>query len=158
MAARLNAGNVSHRYSRRSRHGPMSEINVTPLVDVMLVLLIVFMVTAPLLNSGVELTLPKSEAPPLNQPEEPLVISVDKTGAIFIQETAVTLETLAPRLLAITENKPDTTIYVRGDQSINYGRMIEVMGLLTGFGFTKLSLVTEAADKPPAPAGETQGN
>ena len=86
------------------------------------------------------------------------MISVDKTGAIFIQETAVTLETLAPRLLAITENKPDTTIYVRGDQSINYGRMIEVMGLLTGSGFTKLSLVTEAADKPPAPSGETQGN
>ncbi len=158
MAVRLNAGGVTHRYSRRSRQGRMSEINVTPLVDVMLVLLIVFMVTAPLLNSGVELTLPKSEAPPLNQPEEPLVISVDKTGAIFIQETAVTLETLAPRLLAITENKPDTTIYVRGDQSINYGRMIEVMGLLTGSGFTKLSLVTEAADKPPAPAGETQGN
>ena len=115
----------------------MTDINVTPLVDVMLVLLIIFMVTAPLLNSGVELTLPKSDAPPLTQPEEPLVISVDKTGAIFIQETAVTLETLAPRLLAITENKPDTTIYVRGDQSINYGRMIEVMGLLTGSGFTQ---------------------
>jgi biopolymer transport protein TolR len=163
MAVRLNSGGVTHRYSRRRGQGRMSDINVTPLVDVMLVLLIVFMVTAPLLNSGVELTLPESEAPPLNQPEEPLVISVDKSGAIFIQETPVTLEALAPRLLAITQNKPDTTIYVRGDQSINYGRMIEVMGMLTGSGFTKLSLVTEAKDgaaaaPPEQPAGETQGN
>jgi len=156
MAVRLNP--TQHRYSRRGRHSAMSDINVTPLVDVMLVLLIVFMVTAPLLNSGVELVLPKSDAPPLTQPEEPLVISVDKTGAIFIQETPVALEALTPRLLAITQNKSDTTIYVRGDQAINYGRVVEVMGLLTGAGFTKLSLVTESSDKPATPAEGTQGN
>ena len=158
MAVRLTPG-ITQRYSRRRGHGRMSDINVTPLVDVMLVLLIVFMVTAPLLSSGVELTLPKSDAPPLTQPEEPLVISVDKTGAIFIQETQVALEQLAPRLMAITENKPDTTIYVRGDQGINYGRMVEVMGLLTGAGFTKLSLVTESkGESTGQPAEGMQGN
>jgi biopolymer transport protein TolR len=155
MAVRLNAGGVAHRYSRRGRFAPMSEINVTPLVDVMLVLLIVFMVTAPLLTAGVELNLPRSEAPPLSQPEEPLVISVDATGAVFIQETQVPIESLAPRLRAITENKPDTTIYVRGDQSIAYGRVVQVMGLLTASGFTKLSLVTEGTGKP---AADTKAN
>ena len=85
MAVRLNT--TQHRYSRRGRHSPMSEINVTPLVDVMLVLLIVFMVTAPLLTAGVDVDLPRSDAPPLTQPQEPLVVSIDKTGKIFIQET-----------------------------------------------------------------------
>lgn len=157
MAARLNT--TQHRYSRRGRHSPMSDINVTPLVDVMLVLLIVFMVTAPLLTAGVDVDLPRSDAPPLTQPQEPLVVSIDKTGKIFIQETEVVLEGLAPRLSAITQNKPDTSIYIRGDQGINYGRVMEVMGLLTAAGFTKVALVTESSGKATdQPAEGTQGN
>lgn len=157
MAVRLNA--TQHRYSRRGRHSPMSDINVTPLVDVMLVLLIVFMVTAPLLTAGVDVELPRSDAPPLTQPQEPLVVSIDKTGKIFIQETEVALEGLAPRLSAITQNKPDTSIYIRGDQGINYGRVMEVMGLLTAAGFTKVALVTESSGKATeSPAEGTQGN
>ena len=158
MAVRLTPG-ISHRYSRRRGHGRMSDINVTPLVDVMLVLLIVFMVTAPLLTAGVDVDLPQSEAPPLTQPQEPLVVSIDKTGKIFIQETEVALEGLAPRLSAITQNKPDTSIYIRGDQTINYGRVMEVMGLLTAAGFTKVALVTESkGTATPPPAEGTQGN
>jgi biopolymer transport protein TolR len=161
MAVRLSPG-VTHRYSRRRGHGRMSDINVTPLVDVMLVLLIVFMVTAPLLTAGVDVSLPRSDAPPLTQPQEPLVVSIDKTGKIFIQETEVQIEALAPRLSAITQNKPDTSIYIRGDQSINYGRVMEVMGLLTAAGFTKVALVTEskgeATDQPQPGTEGTQGN
>jgi biopolymer transport protein TolR len=158
MAVRLTPG-ITHRYSRRRGHGRMSDINVTPLVDVMLVLLIVFMVTAPLLTAGVDVDLPRSDAPPLTQPQEPLVVSIDKTGRIFIQETEVALEGLAPRLSAITQNKPDTSIYIRGDQTINYGRVMEVMGLLTASGFTKVALVTESKGAATAPPAEgTQGN
>jgi biopolymer transport protein TolR len=158
MAVRLTPG-ITHRYSRRRGHGRMSDINVTPLVDVMLVLLIVFMVTAPLLTAGVDVDLPRSDAPPLTQPQEPLVVSIDKTGRIFIQETEVALESLAPRLSAITQNKPDTSIYIRGDQTINYGRVMEVMGLLTAAGFSKVALVTESKGAATAPPAEgTQGN
>ena len=131
------------RIKRRSRYRPMSEINVTPFVDVMLVLLIVFMVTAPLLTVGVPVDLPQSKAQALTQPEEPLVISVDAEGAIFIQETAVELGNLIPRLRAITENKPDTRIYLRGDRALDYGRVMQVMGLVNAAGFTRLALVSE---------------
>src|SRR5262245_54728735 len=155
MAVRLTPG-ITHRYSRRRGHGRMSDINVTPLVDVMLVLLIVFMVTAPLLTAGVDVDLPQSAAPPLTQPQEPLVVSIDKAGKIFIQETEVPLASLGPRLSAITESKPDTSNYMRGYQTINDGRVMEVMGLLTASGFTKVALVTES--KGEAPAEGSQSN
>lgn len=126
-----------------ARQAPMSEINVTPMVDVMLVLLIIFMVAAPLLTVGVPVNLPQSQAAPLNEKTEPLAITIKADGAVFIQDTPVQTEELAARLQAITENKPDTRIYVRGDHSIDYGRVMEVMGLITSAGFTKVALITE---------------
>src|SRR6201981_633406 len=98
------------------RYRPMSEINVTPLVDVMLVLLVVFMVTAPLLTVGVPVNLPETAAPPINEPKEPLVITVQRDGAIWIQETSVPIDTLVPKLQAITGANPDAVLYVRGDK------------------------------------------
>ena len=128
---------------RHSRYTPMSDINVTPFVDVMLVLLIVFMVTAPLLTVGVPIDLPKTKAQALSNPEEPLVISIDAKGQIFIQDTPVELVNVVPRLVAITESKVDTRIYMRGDQAINYGRIMEVMGRVNSAGFTRVALIAE---------------
>lgn len=139
---------------RTRAYRPMSEINVTPFVDVMLVLLVVFMVTAPLLTVGVPVDLPKTEAKPIVEAEEPLVISVDAEGTIFIQDTPVELENLVPRLQAITENKPDTRIYVRGDKSINYGRIVEVMGTVNVAGFSRVALVAELPPRAKAASGD----
>ena len=126
------------------RYRPMADINVTPLVDVMLVLLVVFMVTAPLLTVGVPVDLPQTQAPPINEPKEPLVITVNREGAIYIQETTVGLDALVAKLQAITGNNPDAVLYVRGDKDINYGRVLEVMSLVTAAGFHKVSLVAES--------------
>ncbi len=130
----------------------MSEINVTPLVDVMLVLLVVFMVAAPLLTVGVPVDLPQTQAPPINEPKEPLVITIDNQGRIFIQETEVPTDALVPRLTAITGNNPDALVYVRGDKSIDYGRVLEVMSLISSAGFRKVSLIAELPKGVPAKA------
>src|SRR5271170_4154869 len=122
----------------------MAEINVTPLVDVMLVLLVVFMVAAPLLTVGVPVDLPQTQAPPINEPKEPLVITVNREGIIFIQEATVPVEALVERLQSITGSNPDAVLYVRGDKEINYGRILEVMSLVSSAGFRKVSLVAEA--------------
>ena len=127
----------------RSKKGPMSEINVTPFVDVMLVLLIIFMVTAPLLTVGVQVDLPESAADSLPDDQEPLTISVNAKGEIYIQEHLVTYQKMVPKLLAIAKNRTDTRIYVRGDKNINYGRVLEVMGTLSGAGFSKVALISE---------------
>jgi biopolymer transport protein TolR len=127
----------------RQRYKPMSDINVTPMVDVMLVLLIVFMVAAPLLTVGVPVDLPKAAAPAINENKEPLVVTVNAKGTIYLQETTVEDESLVPRLLAITHNNPAASIYVRGDRAINYGRVLEVMSMISAAGFTKVSLVAE---------------
>ncbi len=121
----------------------MAEINVTPMVDVMLVLLIVFMVAAPLLTVGVPVDLPKSNAPAINENKEPLVITVNADGDLFIQNEKLDSDSLVPKLQAITNNNPEAVIYVRGDKAINYGRVMEVMGLIASAGFTKVSLVAE---------------
>ncbi len=139
---------------RRGRYRPMSEINVTPFVDVMLVLLIVFMVTAPLLTVGVPVDLPEAKAKALSQPEEPLVISVNSAGAVYIQDTEVEIEKLIPRLAAITDNKPDTRIYLRGDRAVDYGRVMEVMARVNSAGFTRLALVSELPRKSAGKAGK----
>ena len=120
-----------------------SQINVTPFVDVMLVLLIIFMVTAPLLTVGVQVDLPESAADSLPDDQEPLTISINSKGEIYIQEHQVTYQKMVPKLLAIAKNRTDTRIYVRGDKTINYGRVLEIMGLLSGSGFTKVALISE---------------
>jgi biopolymer transport protein TolR len=134
------------------RYRPMSEINVTPLVDVMLVLLVVFMVAAPLLTVGVPVDLPQTQAPPITEPKEPLVITINGEGRIFIQETEVPTDSLVPRLQAITGNNPDALLYVRGDRAINYGRVVEVMSLISTAGFQKVSLIAES---PKGASGKT---
>ena len=128
---------------RRGSYKPLSEINVTPFVDVMLVLLIVFMITAPLLTVGVPVDLPKTKARSIAEPEEPLVITINAEGTVFIQDTEVEIDKLVPRLKAITENKADTRIYLRGDKDINYGRVMEVMATVNLAGFTRVALITE---------------
>ena len=131
------------RFGRRRTHVPMSDINVTPFVDVMLVLLIIFMVTAPLLTVGVQVDLPKTKASVITGDDEPLTITVDSEGRIHLQDTMLTLQAVAPRLLAITENNPDVRIFVRGDKAVDYGRIMEVMGTVNLAGFTKVALIAE---------------
>src|SRR3954452_14036691 len=114
----INGGSRRGKGKRSSAYRPMSEINVTPIVDVMLVLLIVFMVAAPLLNVGVPVDLPKAQAPAINENKEPLVVTVNAQGAIYLQETTVADDALVPRLEAITHNNPEASIYVRGDRAI----------------------------------------
>ncbi len=132
---------------RGARRQPMSEINVTPMVDVMLVLLVIFMITAPLLTVGLEINLPESGAPPLPGQDEPLEITVDAKGRVYVQETEVQLEDIVPRLVAITENKRDTRIFVRGDRDINYGRVMQVMGAIAVAGFSHVALVTKPLER-----------
>ncbi len=145
MGASLGGGG---RRSQRRNFRPMADINVTPMVDVMLVLLVIFMVTAPLLTSGVPVDLPKTNAGQLKGDDQPIAVSVDAKGRIFLQETEVQLDELAPRLRAITAAKPDNRIFVRGDAGINYGRVMEVMGQLNAAGFPHVALVTQQAAQP----------
>jgi len=132
---------------RRHRRSPvMAEINVTPMVDVMLVLLIIFMISAPLLTVGVPIDLPQTQAASLDQADkEPLAVSVATNGQVFLQDTAIKLEELAPKLKAITAARGgnEERIYVRGDKTVDYGTMMKVMGRLSAAGFRKVALVTE---------------
>ncbi|MBR0674305.1 protein TolR [Neoroseomonas soli] len=154
MAAPLAGGR-----NGRSRYRPMAEINVTPLVDVMLVLLIIFMVAAPLMTVGVPVDLPRTAAAPLNQETEPLTISVNPEGRIFLQETEVQMEELVPRLQAIMRNQPqgqpERRIFVRGDRAIAYGKVMEVMGTIAGAGFTRVALLAEQPSSRPGAAPAT---
>ena len=129
---------------RRKRRKPLAEINVTPMVDVMLVLLIVFMVTAPLLTTGVAVDLPRAESSPLPGQDEPLAVTVDAKGRIFLQESEIALDQLGPRLVAVTGRKPDARIFVRGDKGIDYGTVMSVVSTINRAGVTKVALLTEA--------------
>lgn len=129
--------------SPRRKTRVMSEINVTPFVDVMLVLLIVFMVTAPLMTVGVSVDLPETQASSINEETEPLTISIDASGEIYLQETPLELSALVPRLAAITGANPETRIFIRGDRALNYGRIMEVMGTVNAAGFNKVALLAE---------------
>ncbi len=140
----------SKRGGRSKRGTAMSEINVTPFVDVMLVLLIIFMVTAPMLTVGISVDLPEAEASSINEKTEPLTISINKAGKIYLQETELEIENLAPRLIAITGENPDTRIFVRGDTTVNYGAIVQVMGTINMAGFKKVALLAELpkSEKP----------
>ena len=144
MGASLNSGGGRHkRRGRRQYSAPMSDINVTPFVDVMLVLLIIFMVTAPLLSVGVPVDLPKTKAQELSGNKEPLVITLNTKGKVFLQETEIKLDEIVPKLIAITKNAKKETIYLRGDKGLEYGAIMEVMGRLNVAGFNRISLVTD---------------
>ena len=152
MAASMPKGG-----GRKGRYQPLAEINVTPLVDVMLVLLIIFMVAAPLMNTAVNVDLPKATASPVNQDSEPLNVSVNSQGQVFLQDQAIPLGELAAKLTAIAQDQKDRRIFVRGDRTNSYGTMMEVMGVIIQGGFTKVSLLTDpsgarAAPAPTAPA------
>jgi biopolymer transport protein TolR len=151
MAVRLGHGRLRG-YAGRRKYVPMSEINVTPMVDVMLVLLVIFMVTAPLLTVGVPVELPKTKAAAMTNQEEPLVVTVKKDGTIVLQDTPIELDSLGPRLAAITANKPDTSIYVRGDKDASYGIFAQVLAELQANGFGKVGLITDSKDAPSSKA------
>ena len=119
----------------------MAEINMTPFVDVVLVLLVIFMVAAPLLTVGIEVDLPETEATPITEEVEPIAVTLRADGAIFLQETEVTAEQLVPRLTAIAEAGYEHRVYVRADQALSYGQVMDVTGRIEAAGFKKLALV-----------------
>ena len=136
----------------RGRYRPLSEINVTPLVDVMLVLLIIFMVTAPLMTSGVSVDLPKTDAKPLNTDSEPLTVSINAEGKIYLQNEEVQIPELVAKLQALSQNDNDRRIFVRGDKDISYGLVMQVMGTITQGGFTKVALLAQPPTTPATPS------
>lgn len=140
MGASTGAGRSG---GRAGRYKPMSEINVTPFVDVMLVLLIVFMVTAPLLAVGVPVDLPKTSARALSEQRQPLTVSLDSSGTLFLQEQEILMPVLVERLRAIAEVSKDTRVYLRADRTLDYGRVMQVMTTIQASGFHRIALVTE---------------
>jgi biopolymer transport protein TolR len=145
MAASGPGGSASFGRRRHRRRGVMSEINVTPMVDVMLVLLIIFMVSAPLLTVGVPIDLPQTQAKGLDQDREPLTVSVNTKGQVFLQSSEIKVDDLVPKLQAITQARGglDERIYVRGDRKVDYGTVMKVMGRLSTAGYRRVALVTE---------------
>jgi biopolymer transport protein TolR len=146
MGMAMNSGTAAVAGNRRHRRRPvMAEINVTPMVDVMLVLLIIFMVSAPLLTVGVPLDLPQTQAKTLEQDKEPLTVSVNVKGEVYLQNTEIALDEVVPKLKAITDARggSDERIYVRGDRQVDYGTVMKVMGRISAAGFRRVALVTE---------------
>ena len=145
--ATAGGGGGGRRRGRRRGGGnkPMSEINVTPMVDVMLVLLVIFMVAAPLMTAGVPIELPQTQAKQLNTEQKPITVSVTPEGAIYIGENPVALADLIAQVAALAVNGTEDRIYVRGDTTANYGAVMKVMGALSGAGYSKIGLITEQA-------------
>ena len=127
------------------RYAPLAEINVTPMVDVMLVLLVIFMVTAPLLTVGVPLDLPKSRAATITAPKQPIIISLNREGEVFIGDERIAADELEPRLAALAAEDPSRIVYVRSDRTNTYAQLMDTLGLVNHAGFSKVSLVAEAA-------------
>jgi biopolymer transport protein TolR len=139
--------NIPKNNSRRGRGRLMSEINVTPMVDVMLVLLIIFMVTSPMLVAGVEVDLPETKSSPISGQDIPLVITINKEGDIFITETKAPFSELVTKLKNITKEKKDTRIFVKGDKNVSYGKIVETMAEIHNAGFTKVALISDIKHK-----------
>ena len=148
MGMSVGAGKSGGRRKRGvPRYGAMAEINMTPFIDVMLVLLIIFMVAAPLLATGVPIDLPETKGSALNIEQKPISIAIDEKGAIFVSDQPVTLDQLVDRVKTLAKAGADERIYVRGSRAVNYGRVAEVMALVTSSGFKKVALVTEQEKK-----------
>lgn len=145
----VNRGRRGPGSGRRRGSGLVAEINVTPFVDVMLVLLVIFMITAPLLTSTVPVDLPQTQAARATGQDEPLVVSVNNSGKVYLQDSEMELDVLVVRLRAITGNNNEARIFVRGDRAINYGRVLEVMGAISAAGFNKVALVAEVPQGRP---------
>ncbi len=139
--------NLSVRGGGRRRRKPMSEINVTPMVDVMLVLLIIFMIASPMLVGGIEVDLPKTESAPVSGQFKPLVISINKNNEIFIFESKISKKKLVAKLNEITKEKKDTRIFVKGDKRVQYGVVVETMARIHKAGFTKVALISDIINK-----------
>jgi biopolymer transport protein TolR len=151
MGASFGDNNSGRRRTRRSQ--PFAEINITPMVDVMLVLLVIFMVAAPMMTTGVTVDLPDSKSAPIAGQDEPLSVSVTADGTIYIQKSAVPLQELRAKLIAVTGEKKDTRIFVRGDKNIDYGKIMQVVGEINAAGLNKVALITELGNTSPAPKG-----
>ncbi|MBL8599690.1 MAG: protein TolR [Devosia sp.] len=149
MAVASGGGGGRRRGRRGGKSKPMSEINVTPMVDVMLVLLIIFMVAAPLMTVGVPIDLPKTQARQLNTEQKPVTVSVNPEGLIYVGEAQVPLEGVVEAVTAASPNGIEDRVYVRGDGTASYGAVMQVMGALSGAGFTKIGLLTDQAEKQP---------
>ncbi len=145
MAAAAGMGQGRRR--RRSRRAVINEINMTPFIDVMLVLLIIFMVAAPLMTVGVPLDLPQTRAAPLNVDAKPITLSIRQTGQVFLGDTELKDEEIVPRLTASAAQGLDERVFVRGDKRVDYGRVAQVMSIVTGAGFKRVALVTEPDQK-----------
>ncbi|CAM3216649.1 ExbD/TolR family protein [Methylobacterium mesophilicum] len=144
MSMAAGASHGGKRRRRRGRRGgPINEINMTPFIDVVLVLLIIFMVAAPMMTVGVPLDLPQSKASPLNSDVKPVTISIRQTGQVFLGEDELTDDTIIPKLLETAKTGTEERVFVRGDKRVDYGRVAQVMAIVTGGGFKKVALVTE---------------
>ena len=142
MAAGASQGGKRRR-RRGRRGGPINEINMTPFIDVVLVLLIIFMVAAPMMTVGVPLDLPQSKAAPLNSDVKPITLSIRQTGQVFLGEDELTDDTIVPKLMETAKTGTEERVFVRGDKRVDYGRVAQVMAIVTGRGFKKVALVTE---------------
>jgi biopolymer transport protein TolR len=147
VAAGLAKGHGGRRRRRHKRHGAINEINMTPFIDVMLVLLIIFMVAAPLMTVGVPLDLPQTKAAPLNVDAKPITLSIRQTGQVFLGEAELKDDEIVPRLTATATQGLDERVFVRGDKRVDYGRVAQVMAIVTGAGFKRVALVTEPDPK-----------
>ncbi len=146
VAAGLARGH-GRRRRRGKRRGAINEINMTPFIDVMLVLLIIFMVAAPLMTAGVPLDLPQTRAAPLNVDAKPITLSIRQSGQVFFGENEVRDDEIVPRLTASAAQGHEERVFVRGDKRVDYGRVAQVMSIVTGAGFKRVALVTEQAAK-----------
>lgn len=143
-------GGLGHRRGRSTRSaGGFNEINVTPMVDVMLVLLIIFMVAAPMMTTGVTVNLPKTQASTLPGNDEPVSVTIKRDGSVYIQTTETPVDKLGAKLQAILGEKKDTRIFVRGDTAIDYGQVMQVIGAITAAGYSKVALLTDTAGDTP---------